>query len=228
MSTLYDVSGSPLLATDGQPLLDTGIVPYSQRDFARRIRALLPNGWFPAPPGEDGVETAPVLDGVLNGIGFVFAWIFSLLTAVQAQTRIASAYGGFLDMIAADFFGAGVLPRLEGEGDVVYRARIVATLKAPMNTRQAVTAAIAAVTGVQPVVIEPWSAQDCGGLGARVAPGRGGGRGYGTRGLRYGTLGGGQFFVETGISSGASSMAVRSAITRTKALGIIGWLKVES
>jgi hypothetical protein len=228
MSELLDCEGNILVATDEVMLLDTGVVPFSQDDFVRRLRYLLPTGWFPSPPSEGETEGAPVLYGVISGFGAVLTWVWTLFQAASQQARIATASDGFLDMIADDFLGQGVLPRLSGESDNAYRSRIISSLVAPRNTRVAVATALAAVTGITPIIIEPWRAQDCHARGSMGVPAAGGGYGYGTEGLRYGSLGGGAFFVETGTGGALSMSVVRSAITQTKAQGVIGWLKVIS
>ena len=68
-----------------------------QADMAARLRAALPGRWFG--------DAAPVLDGVLAGIGAIWAAVHTQLQAAISQTRIATATGPFLDMIALDFFG---------------------------------------------------------------------------------------------------------------------------
>jgi len=225
MVGLLDSDGLPLDATDARPLGDTGVVAYSDVDFARRIRGLLPQGWFPLPPADGEAETAPVLQGILIGFGTVFSWIVQLFSQVKAQCRLQSAEGPFLELIAADYFGSGNFGRMTGESDTAYRNRIVGNIRVDRNTRAAVAASITQLTGLTPRIIEPWNSQDCGGWAAIDAAVAGGGVGYGTSGLRYGTLGGGQFFVEASTGT-ASAVTLRANIEQMKATGIIGWLKV--
>jgi len=226
MSVLLDSNGDALEATDGQFLTDIGIVPFGVEDFVRRLRLLLPLGWFPLPPSDGEAETAPVLVGILSGFGAVLSWIFALLGDVRQQIRLGSASGPFLDLIAQDLFGANGLPRLSDEGDMLYRSRIVQNIIVTRNTRSAVLAAVEGVTGTVPRIVEPCSAADCGARACLASPAMGGGGGYGGSALRYGTLGGGQFFVEASVGRAGSASAVRAAIVRMKAAGVIGWLKM--
>ena len=64
----------------------------------------------------------PVLDGVLSGLAAGWAWLYGLLGFVMAQTRIATATGVWLDMIARDCFGTR-LSRRGAQADDAFRAR---------------------------------------------------------------------------------------------------------
>lgn len=158
----------------------------TQSGFALRIRRLLPTGWFPAPPGIDGSEQAPVLNAILQGFGNAFAWVWSTLTQTANQTRLSTMTGAFLDMFAADFFGT-MLMRETGESDDAFRTRIEEALFPSLGTRPDVVDVIADEIGTAGRVIEPRNAADCKGLGDIEAPAIGGGYGYGTLGLRYGS-----------------------------------------
>jgi hypothetical protein len=140
-------------------------------DMDARLRGLLPP-WFP--------DSAPVLAGVLAAIAAAFAQAYSLLQYVIAQTRIATAYGAFLDLIAWDFFGPRFLRRSQ-ESDDGFRPRILAELLRPRQTRDAIATALFNLTGRYPVIYEPWSPGDNGSYGT-------GRTGYGGFGLGYGSL----------------------------------------
>jgi len=228
MAVLEDVKSAPLTAVDRQVLFDTGIVAGSVQDMALRVRRLLPVGWFPAADLDSGDEQAPLLAGLLQGMGSVLSASWQLFQGVSGQLRLAMMTGSFLDMAAADYFGVSGLPRGNGEGDAVYRARIASSLVAPKNTRSAVLAAVQSVTGVMPYIIEPCNAADCHALASVGAAGCGGGYGYGSAGLRYGHLGGAQFFVETapGMVSGVG--VIGAAVARVTAAGVVGWVRVEA
>lgn len=198
-----------------------------QNDFARRVRQLLPFGWFPDPPAANQSEKAPVLNGVLQGIGNILSWVYDLFGQVNLQMRLATATGSFLDLIAYDFFG-DALPRASGETDAAYRKRIQEALVAQKNTRTAITEALQDLTGQTPIVVEPTSASDCKGLGSTAAPAAGGGYGYGVAGLYYGGLNGGQFFVTTKQGNAASVAAIYAAINNVRAEGVTAWVKVEN
>lgn len=112
------------------------------------------------------MSTTPVLDAVLAGIASVWAKTYALLANVRAQARIATASSAFLDMIAQDFFGAG-LQRRPTEADSRYRARILASLLPPAGTRAALIATLVRLTGRMPRVFEPRHTMDTGGYGTR-------------------------------------------------------------
>lgn len=227
MGTLYDEEGLVLQATDGKALLDTGPVPGSIEDFTARLRALLPTGWFPAPPQGLQEEEAPVLVALLTGFSTVLSGIWALMEKCRKQTRLSTMSDAFLDMLAADYFGVDGLPRRVSESDSDYRKRIVSSLVVPRNTRQAVRDALVAVTGVEPVIIEPLNAADCHAQASFASPSCGGGFGYGCADLRYGSQSGGQFFLETALGQASDAQAIYQVIERTAAGGVTGWVRVE-
>jgi hypothetical protein len=159
-----------------------------QNDFAQRLRSLLPTGWFPAGPALGETETAPVLMGLLNGLGNAWAQIWSLLTYANLQNRLATATGAFVDAFAQDYFGASILPRRTGENDLSYRGRIKAALLPSRGTRASVIGAVIAETGIAPIVVEPRNPLDTKAYGSMANPVVGGGYGYGASGLRYGSM----------------------------------------
>ncbi len=171
----------------------------TQADFVRRLRSVLPAGWFP--------QSAPVLDGVLNGIASIWSSLWGLLVYVSAQKRIATATDINLDMIAADFLGPN-LPRRPNEYDSSYRARIRASIFQEMGTRAAISATLTALTGGEPAIFEPANARDTGGYGARGSAvdtglyyGKAGG--YGSYKLPF------QAFVGTSLTAAATISGVQ-------------------
>ncbi len=130
------------------------------------MKAVLPARWFG--------DAAPLLQAVLAGIGTGWSAIYSLIETTQAQTRIATASGGFLDLISADFFGLA-LPRRSGETDLAFRRRIDEELLRPRATRAALVLALTELTGMAPVIFEPTRTSDTGGYNL-------GGVGYGVAG----------------------------------------------
>ena len=122
-------------------------------DLAARLKSVLPRGWF--------ADTTPVLDSVLNGLAAAWSALFALLASVQSQSRIATANGIFLDLVAQDYLGANV-QRRTGEPDATLRARISATLLRDHVTRAAVTNAIVVLTGRPPRITEPARIADTG------------------------------------------------------------------
>lgn len=124
-------------------------------DVAGRLKRLLPR-WF----GQDRGET-PVLDAVLKGPSVAFAWVHELYSYAALQTRIATASGRWLDLIALDFF-ARDLKRKAGQSDASFRAEIRAQVLRPKATRSAMIAALTALTGHAPRIFEPMRAADTG------------------------------------------------------------------
>jgi hypothetical protein len=137
-------------------------------DMLARLKAVLPSRWFP--------DATPVLDGLLTGLANVAAGGYTLLAGVRAAARIATATGGFLDMIAQDFFGARVTRR-EGQGDDAFRGRIEAELLRERGTRGSVTGVLQDLTGRTPVVFEPMRPDDTGAWGIALGYGAAGGWG---------------------------------------------------
>lgn len=159
----------------------------SQADFIARQRAILPEDWFPPPPALGEKESAPTLVSILGGSSAQFSNIWKLLTYAALQTRITTATGPFLDMVANDFFGAGGFPRGVLESDDSYRSRIKAALFPRKGTRKAISDAVSALTDTVPVIVEPRRPADTGGFGGVGHATAGGGFGWGTPGLRYGS-----------------------------------------
>jgi len=218
MAVLHDECVVPLEATDRKALHDTGVALGSARDFARRMRLLLPQGWFPAYRGEE-TEDAPVLQALLTGYGAIFSHIWQLMKVVSAQSRLGQTSASFLDMAAVDFFGSGSLTRLRGEKDTHYRRRMIAGLVAPRNTRQAVSEAIQQIAGAHPRIIEPGNARDCGAWCLA------GGYGAGMH-TRYGCRMGGQFILEILPKIPIERRQLNAAIKATKAAGVIAWVRI--
>ena len=136
-------------------------------DMRARLRLALPDRWF--------ADSAPVLDGLLTGLGTAWAGLYALLGAVRLQSRRLTATGGFLDLSAQDLFG-GRLPRRFNEADDAFRARIGHALHRDRGTRAGLLDA-AAQAGTGPVqVFEPAQPRDTGA--------------YGGPGLAWGTAGG--------------------------------------
>ncbi len=147
-------------------------------DILSRLRMVLPGRWFS--------DDAPVLDALLTGLARAWSSLYGLLGAVQAQTRIASATGIFLDIASADYLG-GSLPRRPGENDAAYSVRIRNNLIAPRATRAGVVGMLTSLTGRTPLVFEPLNASDTGGYNVNLGYNTTGG--YGSMSLPY------QFFV---------------------------------
>lgn len=138
-----------------------------------RLRALLPR-WFP--------DSAPVLDTLLAGLASSWATLFGMTTYAGLQVRVRTATDDWLDLVAADFFGAALVRRT-AEGDQGLRSRILITLLRERATRAALIRALTDLTGRVPVVIEPTRPADTGGYGAACGYGMAGS--YGSLAIPY-------------------------------------------
>jgi hypothetical protein len=125
-----------------------------QFDIQARLRALIPHGWFA--PGE-----TPLIDALLAGIANTLAFIYGLFEYLRLQTRIATATGGFLDLLAGDFFG-NTLIRASNQSDDSFRAQIIVNILRQRATRAAVISILEQLTGRTPIVFEPQRPQDTG------------------------------------------------------------------
>lgn len=143
-----------------------------QADFYRRLRVNLPP-WF-----GDEADT-PLLNGILNGLAYAAAYVYSLISYTRLQTRIKTATDGWLDMIAADFFGDTLL-RAANQSDESFRARILINLFRERATRAGLIKGLQDLTGRTPVVVEPTRPMDTGSYGGPLI-------GYGVAGA-YGSL----------------------------------------
>ncbi len=142
----------------------------TQSDVFARLKALLPR-WFG--------DTTPILDAVLQGLAYAGSFVYSLWAYAKLQTRILTATDGWLDMIAADFFGTALL-RQQNQSDASFRARIQINLIRERATRNGLIKVLTDLTGRAPTVVEPQRPAD---TGAYSAPNSG----YGSAGA-YGSV----------------------------------------
>ena len=133
------------------------------KDFIARLKADLPNGWFPPESQASGV-TAPVLNAILAGPAWSLSWIWTMIQYAMTQTRIATATDVWLDLIAQDYFGL-TLTRYVNESDSAFSLRIRRNLFTPKNTRAAISQALQLLTGNIPQIFEPGNTGDTGGYG---------------------------------------------------------------
>jgi hypothetical protein len=142
-----------------------------QADFQNRLKAMLPQSWFP--------DDAPILYCLLGALGSGWSLIYAMLKYVKSQTRIASASDLWLDLVAWDFFGRR-LRRQPSEGDDALRSRIMLEMFRERATRSAVEAMLQDLTGRTPIIFEPARTSDTGGYTS--FDGQGGGIAYNTAG----------------------------------------------
>ena len=80
-------------------------------DFISRLGVALPKRWF--------AEQSPNLDALLASIATPWVWLYNLIAYVIAQTRLATATNGWLDLIAFDYFGRDLSRRTRDRKSVV-------------------------------------------------------------------------------------------------------------
>lgn len=146
-----------------------------QSDILQRLKGVLPR-WF-----GDGT---PILDALLQGLAWAGSFVYSLISYTGLQTRIKTATDGWLDMIAADFFGAALM-RAANQSDASFRARIIINLMRERGTRNAIIRVLQDLTGRTPLIFEPARPADTGGYGQAQALAYGAAGGYGSLLLPY-------------------------------------------
>jgi len=140
-----------------------------QQDVFNRLKSALPP-WFG--------DSSPFLDAVLQGLAWAGSFIYSLYAYAVLQTRILTATDGWLDVIAADFFGTNLL-RKTNQSDASFRNQIVINIFRERATRNAIVKVLQDLTGRTPIIYEPLRARDTGGYG--IACGYGVAGAYGSK-----------------------------------------------
>ncbi|MFB4339889.1 hypothetical protein RAC90_05280 [Pantoea sp. CS_6] len=146
-----------------------------QNDIYTRLRGLLPPTWFR--------DSSPFLDGVLTACAKALSWCYSLYIYARLQTRISTATGGWLDIVAYDFFGNS-LQRPAGMSDDLFRNQIKINMLRSRGTRQAITDILVELTGNVPKIFEPLRPLDTGSYGGPMI-GYGIAGGYGSVMIPY-------------------------------------------
>jgi hypothetical protein len=149
----------------------------SNLEYAQHLFANVDSEWFPQPTWEDAPivpqeqQIAPNVKAVLSALAA--GWAASSaspsgigyqtqLSYTQAQSRIATATGFWLDYVALDFFGP-LITRHPGESDLSFRKRLIINLLVDHGTRCSVYTNLLNLTGYAPSIIEPMNTGDCGG-----------------------------------------------------------------
>ncbi|WP_186829301.1 hypothetical protein [Ralstonia sp. TCR112] len=143
-------------------------------DVFARLKSALPSRWFGATS-----DSVPVVDSLLAGITTALSFVYSLYAYAKLQTRILTASDGWLDMIAADFFGTSI-QRKANQTDASFRATIIANLFRERATRHAIVKVLQDLTGRTPKIVEPKRPADTGSYGGPLI-------GYGVAGA-YGSM----------------------------------------
>lgn len=129
----------------------------SSADILNRIRKVLPRRWF--------AWVAPYRDAVIGGLSDSASWCYGLIGYAKAQTRLATAYGIWLDILCYDFLGFN-LTRNAMQDDA-FRVVIKATVLQERVTRAGMIAAVTQITGNAPWIFEPWNTYDTGGYSGK-------------------------------------------------------------
>lgn len=119
-------------------------------DIVSRVKALIPNRWFR--------YVAPYRDAILGGLADIAAWNYGWILYTRAQSRLATAYGIWLDILAYDFLGRFLVRN--NTADDTFRVIIRATILQERVTRNGMINAVTAMTGSTPAIFEPWNTQD--------------------------------------------------------------------
>lgn len=146
-----------------------------QKDLFQRIKALIPR-WF----GDDST----FIDGLVQGLAWAASFIYSLWAYAKLQTRILTATDGWLDMIAADFFGSSLM-RAANQSDASFRAQIIINMFRERGTRRSIVKVLQDLTGRTPLIFEPMRPADTGGYGQAQGLAYGLAGGYGSMLLPY-------------------------------------------
>lgn len=213
-------------------------------DILKRIKSLIPS-WFG--------DSSPILDAVITGLANGLAFIYSLYAYAKLQTRILTATDGWLDMIAADYFGTTLL-RAAYQSDASFRARIIINLFRERATRSGITKVLVALTGRAPIIIELQRPLD---TGAYAAPNSGYGMagaygslllpfqafvqayrpsssgiplvaGYGSAPAGYGTPSRADYASISQIQGAVTDADIMAAIDSVKPVGSIIWVNINS
>lgn len=211
-------------------------------DMVSRIKSLLPKTWFN--------DSNPILDAVINGLANALSWCYSLYSYAKLQTRILTSTGGWLDIVANDFFGSS-LPRLN-RGDASYLAWIQTNLFRERGTRNAISKVLYDLTGKYPDIIELQRPADTGAYGHALGYGISGAygsqvvhhqafvrayrppgtgipyiAGYGSPSSGYSTASYGSYVSESSFITGITDADLYAAVASVKMEGTIVWVNIS-
>ncbi len=132
----------------------TGATPQSL-SIQNRVTMLLQQlQWWSNP--------APVRDAIIGGLSDAFGWAYSLVDYAKQQTRLATSTSFFIDLWAYDYL-ALTCQRVSGEPDPAYATRISSTVTQVRGSRPGMVEAITILTGIPPIIFEPFNGGDTGG-----------------------------------------------------------------
>lgn len=185
--------------------------------FVKELSGYMPVNWFsPAALKPGGNAHA-----LLKGMGSQNLVPYEKLATVERQMLLTNATGDGVDMCARDFFGDN-LPRLSGEADLAYKARIIARLFLQAGTRQGMSDGVEGAVGVPPVLVEKLQAQNTGGWASWLT-GAGGATGVNSGGWLDGAAAAGPFeFAGPGEDGGGAFLGSEGVISQS-IYGPLAW-----
>jgi hypothetical protein len=148
----------------------------SSSDITSRVKGLIPKRWFK--------WVAPYRDAIIGGLSDAASLCYNLILYARAQTRLATAYGIWLDIFAYDFLGRTIMRNKLA--DDTFRAIIRATILQERVTRAGMVKALMTLTGKTPSIFEPWNTFDTGAYSNASTPY--GSMGYGQGRGGYGSM----------------------------------------
>lgn len=127
----------------------------SSLDIIGRVKRLIPNRWF--------LYTAANRDAILGGISDLASWGYSFIYYARSQSRLATAYGIWLDIFSYDFLSSFVTR--SGLNDNIFRVFIRATILQERVTRAGMISGLTSLVQTVPRIFEPWNTFDTGAYG---------------------------------------------------------------
>jgi hypothetical protein len=126
----------------------------------QRIINSFPTNWFPSGQADEKGNIYRYV-GQAAGSAAVFSQVYAQIQFLNAQLRIQTSSGGFLDLSSRDYFGTG-LQRHAGESDANFATRIVANFFQPQNTYSAMVQVLQTLTGNTPSIVRSRRPADLG------------------------------------------------------------------
>ncbi|WP_024516864.1 hypothetical protein [Bradyrhizobium sp. Tv2a-2] len=165
-------------------MIDSGdpTVTGTPANIQNRVQGVVPRRWWSWTAWNTGIVSA-----IVGGLSDLASWCYSLIPYAKAQTRLATAYGVWLDIWSYDFLGM-VLPR-NGAIDDAFRVLIKTMILQERVTRAGMSNVINQLTSAAPAVFEPWNTGDTGAYSSPRANGfKCGQFGYGVGNGGYGNM----------------------------------------
>jgi len=189
----------------------------TDEQFVKELAGYLPVNWFSPKSIRPGGNTY----ALLKGMGSQNLVPYEKLADVETQMLLTNATGAGVDLCARDFFGDN-LPRITGESDAAYKARIVGRLFLQVGTRTGMSEGVTDAIGNEPVICELQQAQNTGGWASWLT-GSGGSSGVDSGGYLDGADAAGPFeFSGTGEDGGGAFIGSEGVIYQ-EIYGPLAW-----